>query len=64
MDSNIFTQAANWVFAGCMFIGIAIGIYYNVVAVGALAGMGAGFIAHGLINLNSEKKSNNSKNKY
>jgi len=61
MNSNIFTQAGNWIFIGCMFIGIAIGIYYNVVAIGTLAGMGIGFIARGLININNEKRLDNTK---
>ena len=57
MKSNIFSQAASWVFIGCMFIGIATGIYFNQVAVGTLAGIGIGFIARALLsaNANTEK---------
>jgi len=56
MEKNVFSQASNWIFVGCMFIGIALGLYYNEVAIGTLLGMGVGFIARGLINLNREKK--------
>ena len=59
MEKNIFSQASNWIFVGCMFIGIAIGLYYNEAAIGTLLGMGVGFIARGVINLKQEKKDNN-----
>lgn len=37
------------IFVGFMFIGFAIGMYYNKTVVGILSGMGVGFIAMGLI---------------
>jgi len=64
MHSNLSIQASNWVFVGCMFIGIALGIYYNAVAIGTLAGMGVGFIARGFTNINSEKESDKKNSKY
>ena len=56
MKSNLFSHAANWVFIGFMFLGIAIGMYFNQTAIGTLAGMGIGFIARALIGLNTEKE--------
>ena len=41
--------AGGLVFVGAMMIGIGIGIYYNITAVGVLVGLGVGFILFGLI---------------
>ena len=37
------------VFVGPLMIGIGLGIYYNQTAVGALVGLGSGFILFGLV---------------
>jgi len=54
MRANIFSQAYGGVFIGFMFIGIAVGMYYNLAAIGTLASMGVGFIAQAIISLNKE----------
>ena len=41
--------AGGMVFVGSLMIGIGLGIYYGQTAVGALVGLGAGFILFGLI---------------
>lgn len=38
-------------FVGSLMVGIGLGIFYNNVAVGALVGLGVGFILFGLIKL-------------
>ena len=38
-----------FVFIGPLLIGIGLGIYYNQTAVGALVGLGAGFMLYGLV---------------
>lgn len=35
-------------FVGCLFIGLALGFYFNNIPVGVLGGLGVGFIAMGL----------------
>ena len=37
------------VFVGPLLIGIGLGIYYNQTAVGALVGLGTGFILFGIV---------------
>jgi hypothetical protein len=37
------------VFVGALMLGIGLGIYYNVTAVGVLVGLGVGFILFGLV---------------
>lgn len=37
------------VFVGCMFVGIGFGFVYNAVHIGALVGMGIGFISMGAV---------------
>lgn len=44
-------------FAGCLFIGLAIGIAYNNTAVGVLGGLGAGFIVMAVLYLISDRQS-------
>ncbi len=56
MNNNLSSHASGWVFIGCMFIGIAAGIYFNMTAIGTLAGMGIGFIARAIINSNTENE--------
>ena len=41
--------AGEFVFVGPLLIGIGLGIYFNQVAVGALVGLGVGFILFGLV---------------
>ncbi len=56
MKANIFSQASSWVFIGFMFLGMAIGMYFNHTGIGILAGMGVGFIARAVIGLNTQKE--------
>ena len=44
---------SNMIFVGCMFLGIAIGMLLDQIAVGTLAGLGIGFIAKYLISKKS-----------
>ena len=37
------------VFVGALIIGIGLGIYYGITAVGVLVGLGVGFILFGLV---------------
>ena len=37
------------VFVGALMIGIGLGIYYNITAVGVLVGLGVGMILFGLV---------------
>lgn len=37
------------VFIGCMFVGIGFGFIYNAVHIGAVIGMGVGFISMGTV---------------
>ena len=37
------------VFVGALMIGIGLGIYYNITAVGVLVGLGIGFMLFGLV---------------
>ena len=41
--------AGGLVFVGALMIGIGIGIYYNITAVGTLVGLGVGFVLFGLV---------------
>ena len=41
--------AGGLVFVGPLMIGIGLGIYYNITAVGVMVGLGVGFIFFGLV---------------
>lgn len=41
--------ARGLVFVGALMIGMGLGIYYGITAVGTLVGLGVGFILFGLI---------------
>ena len=43
-------------FVGCLFIGLALGMAYNNVAVGVLGGLGAGFIVMAILEYLMKKK--------
>ncbi len=59
MNTEQVQNPGNLIFIGFMFIGIAIGLYFNVVAAGTLTGMGAGFIAKAILsNRNKTAKQN------
>ena len=49
MNNEQIRSAGNLVFIGFMFIGIAVGLFFKVVAVGTLVGMGTGFIARAIL---------------
>jgi len=40
--------AGDLVFVGPLMIGLGLGIYYNITAVGILVGLGVGFILYGI----------------
>ena len=41
--------AGGLVFVGALMIGIGLGIFYNITAVGVLVGLGVGFTLFGLV---------------
>jgi hypothetical protein len=43
-------------FVGCLFIGLGLGMFYGNVAIGALIGLGAGFIVMALLKYLLRKK--------
>jgi hypothetical protein len=43
-------------FLACLFIGLGIGIYYNMTAVGVLTGIGVGFLAAFIYEVAVKKK--------
>ena len=48
-DDSKSDTAGGLVFVGPLLIGIGLGIYYNITAVGVLVGLGVGFILFGLV---------------
>ena len=48
-DKSRSDTVGGLVFVGPLMIGIGLGIYYNITAVGALVGLGVGFILFGLV---------------
>jgi hypothetical protein len=48
-DKSRSDTAGGLVFVGPLMIGLGLGIYYGQTAVGALVGLGVGFIFFGLI---------------
>jgi len=44
-------DASGLVFVGSLFIGLALGMFYGNVAVGALSGLGVGFILMALVSI-------------
>jgi hypothetical protein len=47
--------AGGLVFVGALIIGIGLGMFYNLTAVGTLIGLGVGFILFGLIKVIMKK---------
>ena len=39
---------AGLIFVGCMFIGLGLGFYFNMIPIGLFIGMGVGFVAMGI----------------
>ena len=48
-NKSISDTVGGLVFVGPLMIGIGLGIYYNITAVGVLVGLGVGFILFGLV---------------
>jgi hypothetical protein len=48
-DKSKSDTVGGLVFVGPLMIGIGLGIYYNLTAVGVLVGLGVGFILFGLV---------------
>jgi uncharacterized membrane protein len=44
-NNKKWNSVGNGIFIGCMFVGLGIGMYYEKTSIGALVGMGIGFIA-------------------
>jgi len=47
-ESKAYT-AGGLVFVGPLMIGLGLGIYYNITAVGILVGLGVGFVLFGIV---------------
>lgn len=48
-DNKNKSKIGGIVFVGCLFIGLALGMYFNNTGVGVLMGLGVGFLAMGLV---------------
>ena len=48
-DKSKSDTVGGFVFVGPLLIGMDVGIYYNQVAVGALVGLGVGFMLFGIV---------------
>ncbi|MFE3845942.1 hypothetical protein ACFL1L_03670 [Thermoplasmatota archaeon] len=48
-DKSRVDTVGGLVFVGPLMIGLGLGIYYNQTAVGALVGLGVGFLFFGLV---------------
>lgn len=46
-----WSGAGSYVFLGCMFVGIGLGMFFDNTGVGIMIGMGVGFVGMGLISL-------------
>ena len=51
-------KAGGVLFTGCMFIGMALGWYFEKFNIGLFAGMGAGFIMMAVVILSASKRKN------
>lgn len=51
MDNKMKTTStiAGLIFVGCMFIGLGLGFYFNMIPIGLFIGMGVGFIGMGIV---------------
>lgn len=47
-------------FVGCMFIGVGMGFFFGNITVGALVGMGVGFLVMGIIRVYFSNKKDDS----
>jgi len=49
-------KAGGLLFVGCMFIGMALGYYFENIKIGLFAGMGAGFVMMAVTVLTASKR--------
>ena len=49
--NNYLKENSGLIFVGCMFIGVGIGFYFNATSIGAMIGMGVGFLAMGILSI-------------
>jgi ACR3 family arsenite efflux pump ArsB len=55
-NSKFTKRAASLLFVGCMFIGMALGYYFENIKIGLFAGMGVGFVMMSVTILSTSKK--------
>lgn len=51
-DSNSkYNWPGGYVFVGCMFVGMGLGMYFNNTGIGLMIGMGVGFLGMAVLQL-------------